>query len=180
MREEKGNEGEDQSEEDTIVEMNEIDEGNIDMSMEEDIEKSTEDEEEEEEEENTVEVEGERMFSTDITDSIIGNMDSNNSNKDVQLPAWGSVINSRASNVSKKNPSTVYTSARSKYSSDRIACFHCQHSGGSILAGKPGSHILQPATCQRCHRVCGRYIYIYIICIMSIYLYIYIYIYVHV
>ena len=50
----------------------------------------------------------------------------------------------------------AYTSARSKYSSDRIACFLCQHSGGNILTGKSGSHSLQPATCQRCHRVCGR------------------------
>ena len=76
----------------------------------------------------------------------------------IQLPEWGSIIDIGDSNV----PASAYTSARSKYSSDRIACFHCQHSGGSILAGRPGSHSLQPATCQRCHRVCGRYVYVFI------------------
>ena len=50
-----------------------------------------------------------------------------------------------------------YSSARSKYTEERIACFHCDHSGGNILAGKPGAQSVQPATCQRCHRVCGRY-----------------------
>lgn len=120
--------------------------------------------EEVDEQEDTNNYEEKLMYEGNV---IHGNFvdDENIFSEGIQLPEWGSVTDIGDSNVT----TSAYTSARSKYSSDRIACFHCQHSGGSILAGKPGSHSLQPATCQRCHRVCGRYVFFFNVCMQVSY-----------